>query len=355
MTPTPSRKRPKPVQVGIIGVGGVAQESHIPGYLAVDGVELYAVCDLIEERAQKVARQFNIPHVFTDYRDLVALKGLDAVSVCTPNNFHCGPTVAALEADLHVLCEKPMAGNAEDGAAMVEAARKNKRILQIGLHVRFQSDIQVLKRFIDAGELGKVYYGRVVALRRRGIPSWGTFISKAASGGGPLLDIGVHVLDVAMWLIGYPKPTTVSGMTMTAFGNRKGIVNPWGEWDVAKFDVEDFATAQIYLDNGAVLTLETSWAANVDDPGPRLLLFGDEGGARLMPLTIYQQRHGALVNVTPDIPPQREDPHTTEITAFVEAIRDGKPSPVPAEESLVLARIFDAIYQSSETGEMIKF
>lgn len=342
------------INVGIIGAGGIAEGAHIPGYLATEGVKIMAVCDINEERAKYVANKFNIPLIFTDYKDLVAVEEIDAVSVCTPNNFHAGPTIAALESGKHVLCEKPIAGNAKDGQAMVDAAKRTGKILQIGLHMRFERESQVLKRFIEEGELGDIYFTRAVAMRRRGIPSWGAFVEKKMSGGGPLVDIGVHILDLVVWLMGCPKPVSATGMTYTKFGNRKDICpGPWGWWKVDKFDVEDFAVAFVKFDNGATAVLETSWAANIEGVGPTYLL-GDKGGAQIHPLKIYQDKHGTLIDVTPVLDGGRMSPHTAEVQAFIRAIREGLPSPVPGEEALEITKIFDAVYEATRTGRMVR-
>lgn len=347
------KKTKDTINVGIVGTGGIARGAHMPGYQACQDVKVIAACDIIKEAAENFAKQYDIPYVFTDYKDLATVDELDAISVCTPNNFHSGPTVAALEAGKHVLCEKPIAGNAKDGQAMVDAAKKSGKILQIGLHQRFQTTSQVLKKYVEAGELGKIYYARVVAMRRRGIPSWGSFVRKDMSTGGPLVDIGVHELDLMVWLMGCPKPLSAAGHVYTMLGNRKDVAfSDWGPWDVEHFDVEDFAVAYIRFEDEITATLETSWAAHFGNVGPSFML-GDKGGLSLSPLQIYQDKHGSLVDVTPQIPRSREDPHTIEIKDFIKAIREGLPSPVPGEEALEITKIFDAVYKSSKTGTMV--
>lgn len=343
------------INIGIVGAGGIAQGAHMPGYLATPGVKVIAVCDVVKERAEEFAKRYGIPekNVFTDYNDLVAMDEIDAISVCTPNNFHAGPTIAAFEAGKHVLCEKPIAGNAKDGQAMVDAAKKAKKILQIGLHQRFLPHIQLLKKIIEQGDLGQIYYARAVAMRRRGIPSWGVFVQKKMSGGGPLVDIGVHELDMIVWLMGCPKPISAAGHAYTMIGNRKdAAVGDWGPWDVDNFDVEDFAVAYINFENEISATLETSWAANFGNPGPSFIL-GDRGGAQPSPLQIFTEKHGMMVDITPQVPRSNEDPHTTEIKAFINAIREDAPSPVPGEEALEITKIFDAVYKSTKTGTMV--
>jgi predicted dehydrogenase len=346
------RKKSGVIKVGIIGAGGIARGAHIPSYQRLKDVEIMAVCDINEEAAKQAAKDFNIPRVFSDYNDLLKLRELDAVSVCTPNAFHAPATIAALNAGKHVLCEKPMALNAKEGKAMVDAAKKNKKLLQVGFHMRFEAGSQLLKRFIEVGELGEIYYARAIFLRRRGIPSWGVFTRKDLQGGGALVDIGVHILDLVIWLMGSPKPVSVSGMACTKFGNREGIVNPWGKWDVKKFDVDDFAVAFVKFNTGAGLILETSWAANVDNPGSSMIL-GTEGGCQLDPPKIYKQQRDTLVDLTP-IVPRGEEGHNAEVRRFIEAIREGLPSPVPGEEALEINKIMDGIYESSETGREVR-
>lgn len=343
------------INVGIVGAGGIASGAHMPGYMAVPDVKVIAVCDVVKERAESFADRYGIPkkNVFTDYNDIAEMDELDAISVCTPNNFHAGPTIAALEHGKHVLCEKPIAGNAIDGQAMVDAAKKAKKILQIGLHLRFQPSMQMLKKIIESGELGQIYYARAVTMRRRGIPSWGAFVQKKMSGGGPLVDIGVHELDLIVWLMGCPKPIGATGHAYTMFGNRKDVaVGEWGMWDADNYDVEDFAVAYINFEGEISATLETSWAAHIGNPGPSFIL-GDKGGVQVSSLQIFKDHNGTMVDITPHAPRATEDPHTTEVKAFIKAIREDLPSPVPGEQALEITKIFDAVYKSTKTGKMI--
>ena len=225
--------------------------------------------------------------------------------------------------------------------------------MQIGLHQRFQNSSRVLRKYIEEGELGQIYYARVVAMRRRGIPSWGTFVRKDMSTGGPLVDVGVHALDLMVWLMGCPVPLAAAGCAYTMLGHRKDVAyGDWGRWDIDNFDVEDFAVAYIRFENNITATLETSWAAHFGNVGPSFIL-GDKGGICLSPLQIYQDKHGSMVDITPQVPRQQENPHTTEVKAFIEAIREGGASPVPGEEALAITKIFDAVYKSTKTGNMV--
>jgi predicted dehydrogenase len=343
----------KTVRVGVIGAGGIARAAHIPGYQACDGVEVAAVADVNEAAARRVAEEFHIPQVFTDYRDLLALGTLDAVSVCTPNFMHKEPTVAALRAGKHVLCEKPIARTAAEGRAMVAAARKSGRHLMVALQWRFRPEAQTLKRHIAAGDLGEIYYAHAQALRRRGIPGWGDFVDKEKAGGGPLIDIGVHILDVTLWLMGHPKPTSVLGATYAKFGHRQGVVGLMGQWDVKRFSVEDFAVGMVRFANGASLLLEASFAANLKDNVFTTHVYGTEGGANLLPLEIFAERHGAVTD-TAFLKLPKVQAHAAEVAAFVEAVRTGGPVPIPGEEALLATEILDAIYASSASGREVR-
>jgi len=352
----------KPVGIAIIGSGGIAQAVHLPAYekLRDEGkIDIVAVADINEATAKTVAKKYQIPQVFTDYHDLLGLDAVDAVDICTPNYVHMQPTVDAFAAGKHVLVEKPIALNAVQGAAMVDAGKKAGKILQVGLNTRFSGAPQAMKRFIESGKLGEVYYARAHALRRRGVPTWGVFTDKAKQGGGPLIDIGVHILDLTLWLMGYPEPHSVSGQSYRKFGNRSGIFNNWGPWDPENFTVEDFAVGQIKFKNGATVTLEASFVANIAKEEFSTNLFGTEGGI-LLDLhdnnnnRIYREEEGTLTDTLfPTLPGGSS--HEGEIRAFVQSIVDSVPSQVPGEQGVMVSQILDAIYASSEAGKEIIF
>ncbi|MAF12615.1 oxidoreductase [Candidatus Poribacteria bacterium] len=343
---------PKKIRVGFVGSGGIAQGKHVPGHLSVPNVEIVACCDISEERAKAFAERNDVDHVFTDYNKMMEMDELDAISVCTPNNFHAPPTIAALKAGKHVLCEKPLAGNAKDGAGMVKAAKDSGLVLQIGLQSRFNRHIWTLRQRIKQGLLGEVYYGRTMALRRRGIPGAPTFVKKEISGGGPLIDIGVHSFDAMLFLIGYPDPVEAFGATYQKFAQDPTIfTGGWGKWDPDGFDVEDFAIGQVKFATGATITVETSWAAHLGDVG-RDFIVGDKAGASLGgPITIYSDK-GKTGLKEEKLKPLKRTPE--EFASFHNAVRKGLPSPVPSEEVLKLMKIFDAIYESAEKGASVK-
>jgi len=345
----------KSIGIGIIGSGGIAQGAHLPAYkaLAEDDVRVVAVADVRRETAEQAAKKFEVPHIYEDYRELLKRSDIDAVSVCTPNFMHKQPTIDALEAGKHVLVEKPLAINAAEGREMVAAARRTGKKLQAGLNNRFGSGPQALKRFIEAGELGSVYYARSQALRRRGIPSWGVFTQKDKQGGGPLIDIGVHILDLTLWLMGHPKPVAASGQTYTKFGKREGMVGLMGQWDTKSYTVEDFGVGFVRFENGATLTLESSFAANLEKEIFNCELFGTEGGCSLSPLRLFFERNQTLIDATPVFLPQVHT-HQAEIKSFVEAIRNDTEPVVTAEQGLMVTEILDAIYRSADEGREVR-
>ena len=341
------------LRVGIIGTGGIARSVHIPNYLKCEDVKVVACSDVVEASAKSCGKEFDIPNVFTDYKKMLKDVELDIVSVCTPNFMHKDPTIDALNAGMHVLVEKPIGMNADEGRAMCAAAKKAGKKLAMGLMTRQQSDMQALKRVIDAGDMGEIYYARAQALRRRGIPGWGVFIEKDKQGGGPLIDIGVHIMDSCLWLMGHPKPTAVSGNAYTKFGNRKDVLGLMGQWNVDTFTVEYFAVGLVRFANGATMEIESSFAANIQNDVLDIKLLGDKGGASLDPLRIYTERNKTLYDITPVHLP-RVGAHEVNIRKFVQAIRDGGEVPVPGEEGLMVTEIIDAIYKSSDANREIQ-
>ncbi|MHB0859380.1 MAG: Gfo/Idh/MocA family protein [Anaerolineae bacterium] len=341
------------VRIGIIGAGGIARHAHMPGYRAQKDVKVVAVSDVAPGRAAEFAQEFDIPKAYDSFEEMLRQEKLDGVSVCTPNFAHRDPAVAALNAGVNVLCEKPIAMNHAEGCEMVEAARRNGKILQIGLHWRFTSEAQALKRFVLAGELGDIYYGEATCMRRRGIPGWGVFTQKALQGGGALIDIGVHTLDHTMWLMGNPRPVSVMGATYAAFGKRSDVVSIWAPWDSTKFDVDDMGVAMVRFDNGATLMLRASWAANIETAFEETRILGTQGGAYLKPLKVFKEMHQVLVDITPAHLPEVK-PHTAEIAHFVACVRGEAECQVVPEHVLDVQAVLDAVYQSAESGHEVR-
>lgn len=342
------------LRVGIIGAGGIATHVHIPNYLKCkDKAEVVAIADVVKEKADQAAEQFEIPYSFSDYEEMLDEMELDAVSICTPNKFHAPAAIAALEAGCHVLCEKPPAMTAKEAEQMAHTAEKQGKILTYGFHYRHAPEVEALKRFIEADELGEIYAGRAQALRRRGIPGWGVFTNKELQGGGALIDIGVHMLDTALYLMGYPEPELIMGSTYQKIGTRKGV-GLLGDWDWKNFTVEDLAQGMIRFKNGATLILEAAFAANIEPHDVmQVSLMGDKGGADVFPLKIYQEKYETLIDITPSYLPKKGY-HELEIERFVDCCLSGRTPLSTPRQGVIIQHIIQAIYQSAETGEAIQ-
>ena len=347
-------KKSKTLKIGLIGTGGIVRGAHLkPGWLAVPDVEIVAACDIHEESARKLAADFDIPHVFTDFRDLLKLGEIDVVDICTPNKVHTPAVIAALEAGKHVLCEKPLAVSVAEILAMRAALRKTDRILMTAQHQRF-SDISVaIKAWIDTGALGEVYHARVNATRRNWLPTSPGFIDPNLSGGGPCMDIGVHALDTALWLMNFPRPVRVSGRAHTNFAKGFEMPGGWGEWDRTLFGVEDFASGYIHFSNGSTMALEASWLQHQEKEELNATLQGKKAGIRWPSGHFHTVTNRTLIDglVLPHA--GRLPAHTEEIVAFADAIRHGKPSPVPIEQTIDVIAILEAIMQSSQLNQEV--
>ncbi len=347
----------KKVKVGIIGAGGISQ-SHIAGYKALDNVEIYAVCDINEQRAIECSKNHNIKHVFTDFNEMLKLEELDAVSVCTWNNVHAPATIASLKAGKHVLCEKPMAMNAEQALEMEKAAEESGKILMIGFVRRFGNDARILKDFIDNGMMGDIYYAKATYLRRYGCPG-GWFGDKSRSGGGPLIDLGVHVIDLVRYLMGKPKVVAVTGATFDKLGARDNLKVKAGYLSADKdkiFNVEDLAVAMIKFDNGSVLNVETSFSLNMKNDLGNIELFGTKSGAKLDPkLEFFSEMNNYLVDVTPahETALSFNGLFENEIAHFVDCVANGTQCISPAADGVELMKIIDAVYESARTGREV--
>ncbi len=347
------------IKVGVIGTGGISGV-HLGGYSRNPNVEIYALCDINEKNLAKRAEEYKVSRTFTDYREMLALKELDAVSVCTWNSAHAECAIAALRAGKHVLCEKPMALNTAQAQEMEKAAKENDKLLMIGFVRRFGNDCAVLKDFIDNGSFGEIYYAKAQYLRRKGCPG-GWFGDKSRSGGGPLIDLGVHVIDLCRYLMGGPQPVSVYGATFNKLGDRRHIKDARGYSStvVSKddiFDVEDMATALIRFDNGAVLSVEASFSLNIEKDVGNIELFGTKAGCKLDPeLTIFTDMNDYLANVklAQSTALSFDGLFDNEINHFVECIETGKPCRNPAQDGVTLMKILDGIYESARTGHEV--
>jgi predicted dehydrogenase len=350
------------LRVGVVGVGGIANGKHMPALKKLPAVEMVAFCDIIKERAVKGAAEYGAPgaKVYTDYKEMLAAGKLDVVHVCTPNSSHSEITVAALEAGAHVMCEKPMAKTAEQARAMVAAAKKTGKKLTIGYQSRYRADSQYLKTVIEKGELGEIYFAKAHAIRRRAVPTWGVFLNEELQGGGPLIDIGTHALDLTLWLMNNYEPKMVVGTTYHKLGKRKNAANAWGPWDPAKFTVEDSAFGFVTFKNGATVILESSWALNSLQVNEAVcLLCGTEAGADMFDgLRINGEKYSRLYVTRPDLSAGgvafyegvSEKPEDIEAAQWINAVLKDKQPTVLPEQALKVTEILEAIYKSAATG-----
>lgn len=347
------------VKIGIIGTGSIS-ESHIEAYLNNKDVELYAFCDINEERLTYMANKYHIKRTYTDMNEMLSLPEIDAVSVCTWNSAHAPCAIAALNAGKHVLCEKPMSISKKDAIAMKEAADRNNKLLMIGFVRRYGNDCKILKEFIESDYFGELYYAKATYLRRIGNPG-GWFGDKSRSGGGPLIDLGVHVIDLVRYLMGNPKPISVYGATFHKLGNRKNIkgknyYKSSSATDKDLCDVEDLATAMIRFDNGAVLSIEASFSLNIKTDEGKIELFGTKGGAKLDPeLELYSEINDYLADIHLDAETSLsfDGLFSKEIDHFISCITHGSPCTSPARDGIELMAILDAIYESATTGHEV--
>ena len=350
----------KKLKVAVIGVGNISY-FHIINYVSNPNTELVAFCDINPDTLKRRGEEFNVTNLFTDYNEMFQkMPEIDLVSVCTWNNAHAPASIAALNAGKHVLCEKPMAMNAKEAQAMQEAAEKNKRILQVGFVRRFGNDAAVIRDFAKKGNLGELYYARASYIRRNGNPG-GWFGDKARSGGGPLIDLGVHIIDLVRYLMGNPKPVSVSGATFHKLGNRKNIKTPraynatvTSKNDVC--DVEDFATALIRFEGGRTLNVEAGFSLNIGKDETNIGIYGTKGGVQLDPaFKLYTEMNDYLADVSlaSDTAFDFDGSFKNEIYSFIDAVRGKAPVLATAEDGVALMKILDAIYLSSETGREV--
>lgn len=356
----------KQLKLGIIGCGGIAGTKHLPSIREVGGAEVVAFCDVIPERAQKSAEEFGVRNskVFDDYRELLKLD-LDAVYVCTPNRSHSIITVEALRSGKHVMCEKPMAINYAEAQKMLAAAKESGKLLTIGYQNRYRADSQYLKKACQAGDLGEIYFAKANAVRRRAVPTWGVFLNEYEQGGGPLIDIGTHALDLTLWMMENYTPKYAVGTTYHKLNKDRDTANAWGDWDLDKFTVEDSAFGFVVMENGATIMLSASWALNtLDVEEGTTTLSGTKGGADFHDgLRINGVRYGRQFVEVPDLKAGSvafyegvsQKPEVIEQKVFLSAIRgEGKLCVLP-EQAIVVTRILEAIYRSAQSGQPFYF
>ncbi|MHC5269411.1 Gfo/Idh/MocA family protein [Enterococcus sp. LJL98] len=350
------------LKVGIIGCGGIAEGKHLPSLAKVKEIEIVGFCDIIVERAEKAQKKYGseASKVFENYQEMLAELDLDVVHVCTPNISHAEISIAALEAGSHVMCEKPMAKTSEEARAMIEASKRTGKKLTIGYQGRFATESIYLQEVCAAGELGEIYSAKAHAIRRRAVPTWGVFLDEEAQGGGPLIDIGTHALDLTLWMMDNYKPKYVVGNTYHKLSQTKNAANAWGPWDPEKFTVEDSAFGFVVMENGATIYLESSWALNsLDVKESKTTLFGTKGGADMNDgLTINGEDRGLLYEKKIELEAggvafydgNAASPADLEAQAWIDAVLNDTDPVVLPEQALVVTEILEAIYESAKTG-----
>lgn len=342
------------LKVALIGSGQVAQTAHIPNYQSLAGVEVVAVCDTNLEAAKAVAEKFGITAYFNDHLELLEQVKPDAVSICVPNKFHCQLTCDALEHGVHVYCEKPPAITVAEAKQMEAAAKRNNRLLTYGFHFRHSSNVNFLKKKIGQGDFGDIYAAKAQWIRRRGIPGWGNFTNNDIQGGGPLIDIGAHMLDLAVYLLDYPKIRYVSAAAYDMIGKQGGI-GLMGAWDKDKFTVEDSLFGFIQFENGTSLQLETAFALHTKERDTRnVQLFGTHLGASVFPLATYGEECDTLTDTAyPFL--ELGDNHQKAITNFVDVCRGEANLLVTAKQAVYVQELICGLYQSAKDKQPIIF
>jgi len=355
------------VNVGIIGCSGIARGKHLPSLAKLTQVRLMAFCDIIESAATEAAQTFGVEgaQVYQDYRRMLEDESIDVIHICTPNDSHAEITVAALEAGKHVMCEKPMAITSDGARSMVDAAKRTGKKLTIGYQNRFRQDSQYLHQVCERGDLGDIYFAKAHAIRRRAVPTWGVFLDEEKQGGGPLIDIGTHALDLTLWMMNNYKPRMVVGTTHHQLGKMRDAANAWGSWDPAKFTVEDAAFGFIVMENNATIVLESSWALNILQTGEAMCtLCGNKGGADMWDgLRLNGEQFGKLHSSEVQLDGKGADFYDSatesaadvEARLWIEAVINDTPPVVKPEEALVVTEILEAIYTSAKTGQPVYF
>lgn len=346
------------LKIGVIGTGGIVN-THMPGWATSGITEVVAGSDVSEEAMVKWGERYGVTKLSTKAEDIINDPDIDIIDICTPNNYHAPLAIAAMQAGKHVICEKPLAPNPDTIREMIAARDASGKLLMTAQHQRFRGISKAMKKEIDAGALGDVYHARGWMLRRSAMLPRPGFIYKRHSGGGACIDIGVHILDLTLWFMGNPNPIAVSGVSRSELAFHKGTFSIWSPDPVpADMDVEEFAAAFVRFDNGATLILEVSWFLHHDTPSEdmQMWLYGTNGGSQWPKCEIYstnyetQQQYNRTLQITKDA----AEAHAQECIEFAQAVANGAPSPVPAEQSLQVQMILDGIYRSQETGKEVR-
>lgn len=343
----------KKFRIAFIGCGGIAQ-THAGAMKNMPDVEIVAGVDIEQYRLDHFKDKWGVKQLYTDWKKMLKEVKPDGVSVCTPNGIHAQPTIDALNAGAHVIVEKPMAPTPAECVKMIETAKKNKKKLTIGFQYRYHPNTQFLKRAADEGQFGDIMFTRVQALRRRGIPNWGVFGQKKLQGGGPMIDIGVHGIEMAHYVMGSPRPVAAVGNTWTYHGNKpSNVVSQWPNWDYKTYTVEDLAVGHIRFENGAVLHIEASFVAHIEKDVWGFEILGTKGGGRWDSPGIFRDVAGTMINSVPGFLPQENNMgglFQTKIRNWVDSATKGAEQIAPGEAGLAVQKMLDGVYRSAEAG-----
>ena len=355
------------IRVGMIGCGGIANQKHMPSLAKIEGVEMTAFFDSDPQRAKEAAGKYGSGEatVYTDLDQLLKDSSIEVVHICTPNKTHAKIAIAAMRAGKHVMCEKPMAATAGEAWEMVRVSKETGKKLSISYQNRFRPDSEYLHRACERGDLGEIYFAKAHALRRRAVPTWGIFLDQEAQGGGPLIDIGTHALDLTLWMMNNYRPNYAVGTTYHKFADQTETGNAFGEWDPKKFTVEDSAFGFVVMENGATIILESSWALNTLQTGEaRTTLCGTRAGADMMDgLRINGCEFNRLYIKKPQLEAggvdffdgEEDSPGEAEARAWIRCLREGTEPVVKPEEAAVVTEILEGIYRSAESGQPYYF
>lgn len=348
------------LKLGAVGTGGMFQGAHMRAWLASSEIEIAALCDVRLEVAQKIADEYDIPDVYADYKELLKRDDLDIISICTSNKYHSEIAVAALKAGKHVFCEKPDAINPEEAIKMKQAAEESGKVLMVMRNNRFRAVSQFLKRYVENGQMGECYTGRCGWIRRRGIPGkGGWFTTKELSGGGPLIDLGVHMIDLAVWIMGNPTPVAVSGAVYTKFAETELSDSEHSAFGTKEsegvFDVEDLATGFIRFSNGATLQIEFSWASNIEEETRFVELRGTKSGFSLIndDLKLFTEIEGEIGDIQPHVNKNGHG-HVANIHHFIDVVQGRKESIFTPQQGVDMIKIIDAVYESARLGREVQ-
>ena len=349
----------KKFRVAIIGCGGISQ-THLEAYKQIPEVEIVAGVDISDDALERMETKWGLPKeaLFKDWNEMLKTIKPDGVDICTPNGVHKAPAIDAANAGCHVLVEKPMAMNVAECEEMIAVAKKNNVKLTVGFQQRYTPYTDFFMNAKEAGTFGDIMFVKVQALRRRGIPNWGVFGQKELQGGGPMIDIGVHIIEAAHYFMGSPKPVAVSGNIWTYLGDKPSeVTSPWPNWDYKTYTVEDLAIGQVRFENGAIMQIESSFCAHIKEDVHNFTFMGTKGGGSWNPTEIYTDQGGSMVNMTPGYLPSNSDWYklfAKKIKNWVQGAMEGTELKAPGEAGLAIQKILNGIYDSAAAGKELE-